>query len=450
MGSTPQSRPLMTRPPAISHSAPGDARLVEALCLVMFILVGTDVVSVVVGEGSPLIAQLRLLSYLGIVGLSIAYHRVVVGALLAAPWLTALIGMACLSVLWSISPATTLRGLVHFLGCTALGLLLGRALSLRGLILFLARLALTIAVVSLIAVALFPSARGVPPWDYVWRGIFSHKNALGSGCAILLPLVTHAAFAERGARRLLFSVGTLGLLILLAASFSRTSQIIAGIALCNLGLAVALPSRQQAWASASTAVFLFTVVGLPLLFSTALPGLFFESIGRQPTMSGRVPLWQTVWPWVEQRPWLGFGYSAFWDPLSRRVFEISLAPDIQYIPFYSHNGVIEVLLGLGAVGLALLSMVYLQVFVAIFRTMRKRPEALDLAPVLITLISFLLLNMTEAPVLQQNSLAWIIFVMFVVRLGTLARSASRHPNSSGTDETGRDASLSIRPSAPGG
>jgi O-antigen ligase len=97
---------------------------------------------------------------------------------------------------------------------------------------------------------------------------------------------------------------------------------------------------------------------------------------------------------------------------------------LRYIPWYSHSGVIETLLNVGTVGLMLMLVVIGAAFRAIFLTLLRRPDAHELALLLVFLVSFCLHNVAESNVLARDDMIWIIFVAIVVRLGALARAAS--------------------------
>jgi O-antigen ligase len=397
----------------------------QALCLLAVVLVGTDVLAITFGSESPLPGPIRWVGYLCIVATCFAYLRIVGAAAVCAPTLVALMLFVCASVTWSVDPAETARRLPSIVAPTLLGMLIGSALSVRGLVLCLAGLGVLVAVANLLAIAFVPEARGAPPWEDVWRGVFNHKNGLGGACAIVLPFMVYAALTVEGAwHRAVLFFGTVATLAILAASASRTAQITGTFAVLNLALAYVLRRRLVTWATATIALCLGMAALVALLFFADFADNVFRALGRKPTMSGRLPLWEHLWPWVEQRPWFGYGYSAFWDPDSPRVLGMAYEFRLRYIPWYSHSGVIETLLNVGTVGLMLMLVVIGAAFRAIFLTLLRRPDAHELALLLVFLVSFCLHNVAESNVLARDDMIWIIFVAIVVRLGALARAAT--------------------------
>ena len=394
-------------------------RVAATAAICVFLLMGPDLLMIAVGENRSLVRAVMAACSLGIVAVAVVFRRTLVSAARVEPFLAALVALVCASVLWSVNGGNTTARLPTFLTCTLLGMMTGRMLSLRSLVYLLASLGTLVALLSLAAVAVFPDARGLPPWDNTWRGVFGHKNGLGAACAFALPFTIYAAVVAEGLRRRFYALGTIGLLVLLFASESRTAQLITGIALLNLGIAMAFRQLQFSWSTITAIVFAATLLSMPLIISSGLAQTLFDIMGREPTLSGRLPLWKVVWPWIEQRPVLGYGYAAFWEPDSYRIRQITGHPSAQWEVYYSHNGALETLLDVGVVGLSLLLAAYARAFWAILCLLRRCPYAHDLAPIMIFLISFLLANITEASALQREDIIWIIFVAVVVRLQTL-------------------------------
>jgi O-antigen ligase len=89
-------------------------------------------------------------------------------------------------------------------------------------------------------------------------------------------------------------------------------------------------------------------------------GFIASAAGRDETLTGRTEIWARLLPVAMQKPLLGGGFGGFWTPRTRDVFRIS----------GSHNGYLDVLIGLGFVGLALVSIFLLS-------SCRKARQVLD-------------------------------------------------------------------------
>jgi O-antigen ligase len=95
-------------------------------------------------------------------------------------------------------------------------------------------------------------------------------------------------------------------------------------------------------------------------------------------LTGRVAVWQTVLEYIGDRPILGYGHDAFWS--ADRIEEISR---IRGWPVsHAHNGYIEMLANLGAVGLGLYMVVILLGTIQCSRQFLRGDDACGIASAL--------------------------------------------------------------------
>jgi exopolysaccharide production protein ExoQ len=87
-----------------------------------------------------------------------------------------------------------------------------------------------------------------------------------------------------------------------------------------------------------------------VLITVALagPDLLFEALGKDPNMTGRIPLWVEAAHAALERPVLGWGYDVFW---SRNSIEAQyIWQRIGWPAPNAHNGPLELALDFGLVG----------------------------------------------------------------------------------------------------
>ena len=123
-----------------------------------------------------------------------------------------------------------------------------------------------------------------------------------------------------------------------------------------VGFIIWLPSSTMSRRLTGFMASAMLVLALALVFqdtfSDKLNSIVFmgrESEEGASTLTNRTPLWNECMTYVEKKPWLGYGYDAFWTPY--RIYLISQHQGWS-VP-HSHNGYIELLLSMGIVGLVL-------------------------------------------------------------------------------------------------
>ena len=80
--------------------------------------------------------------------------------------------------------------------------------------------------------------------------------------------------------------------------------------------------------------------------------LFRSVVGRESTLTGRVPIWNLGLTFFYQKPLLGYGYGGFFD-LSTYSPAWQLWKEFTYFKTpHFHNSAIEMLTSLGIIGLA--------------------------------------------------------------------------------------------------
>jgi O-antigen ligase len=136
-------------------------------------------------------------------------------------------------------------------------------------------------------------------------------------------------------------------LILIVGAQSATALVLAAILAMNavlLVLAYRLPQMLKP-------LPLVLALAVAVVAMLVLPDYLLGLVGKDPTLTGRLPLWRTVFLSIQERPLLGYGYGAFWRGWagpSARVWTLHL-----WEPPHAHNGYLDLWLDLGLVGLAL-------------------------------------------------------------------------------------------------
>jgi len=164
------------------------------------------------------------------------------------------------------------------------------------------------------------------------------------------------------------------------------------------------------------------IVGYALLVAgmagTAILAMTWQDVllalGRDPTFTNRTRIWQLALEYIGFRPWLGYGFGAFWQETSAdaQIFWTSLG----FKTPHAHNSWLEIALGIGWVGLGVTVLGWLAVF---YRTLRvaTSPHAKHVAFCMALLVAILFENLSEYEFFRPGRLMWALFVAVLTYLG---------------------------------
>jgi exopolysaccharide production protein ExoQ len=343
-------------------------------------------------------------------------------------WL--LVGIALLSVLWSVAPDVTLRRGIALMGTTLLGVYVAMRFDLREQLHLLAW-ALGIAALASVIFALALPSFGVmsaPPTQGLggggntslllplvdkaegWRGIYTHKNAFGRTMALSAFVFFLLALRERRYRWVAWTGFGFSVVLLLL------SNSVTGLVIFLTILLIVPLYRVTRWPH--TVAVPFIVVAALLLGGAALWGVAHEGtvlglLNRDVTLTGRSDLWPAVIDMIEKRPWLGYGYNAFWQGWEGPSAYILLVA--QFDPGSAHSGYLELCLNLGLLGVVVFALGFVRAVVRAVNRARLTKASEGLWPAGY-LTYMLLYNLTESAILTRNSITWVLYVTVVLSL----------------------------------
>lgn len=321
-------------------------------------------------------------------------------------WLLALIAMVCLSCVWATDPVLSVRRAGAFVGSAVFAYYLVASFSRREILILLATALGVATTLSLVFVLLIPELGIADTFDQRgWRGIYLHKNTLGRLMALAVPIFVIVRRVLPQLRMMWWVLaGCAG--VLLIFSLSRTSLIV---------LVVLLPLLMTFSALRWHYTLLVPgIVGILVIGSLAASWVVGNAerlaarLDRDITLTGRTDLWESVFAQIEKSPWIGYGYSGFWLGYEGPSAAVWRANPWQ--PVHAHNGLLDVFVELGLLGLALFLFVLGRALLrsaTLVRVSRVPDAVWPLAYLTFVLLS----NITEAGILRQNSIFWIMFVV---------------------------------------
>ncbi len=261
--------------------------------------------------------------------------------------------LAAVSTIWSDAPMTSLRYGVQYMMTAFLGIFLARLMSPRRflVVFFLAFFVFCIA-------SIIDGRKGSSVEGMVLIGLTGSKNQMGyaaqllilSGLAVLLlrdvpqwlrgvamlslPIGIYVLLGVNSATALLMGIG--GAAMLLALWFTQRMQPGGRLALLLGGLVIVAP--------------------LTLLIPEGLQAwnyFLFDTLDKDPTLTGRTILWERADDLIARRPFFGYGYQAIWmgdsvdSTALKRLFGVTDGRT-----FHFHHQFRQVAVDMGLVGLA--------------------------------------------------------------------------------------------------
>lgn len=359
-------------------------------------------------SASVLHSILSILAYFIIVVVMLRSYRKMIRVCADNLIAFALPTLAFLSIIWSQFPSRSFLYAGFILLNTLFGLYLAarfRPLQQINLI------ALTgvVATISSFVLAIAYPAAGVDYKEEVggWQGIFPHKNVAG----LLLILFVLPVFCVRlpiSWQKSFRWVYTLLAMIFVIMTQSRTAWIIGFLLVGNVMLMPyirRLPGRERILASIVT---VFGSLFIAIL-AYAYQGEILIGLGKDPTLTGRTIIWGAAITAALKRPFLGFGYFAFWNGLRGESINVAIAAGDLSLG-NAENGVLQLWLELGLVGVFLLGL-------SLFRTCRNalillRSNTERYVDCYFMILVFTLLSLVDGMKLFYPHLwPWIFYVM---------------------------------------
>lgn len=371
------------------------------------------------GGGSNLINQVVFTSLFLLSLISLFVRRLDAIAIIKKEKLLTIFLVWCtLSILWSYSPFDSTKRLFRTISLFTVVLsLLVHTTSTKEILSFIKPILYLYIFLSLIACLTIHGA--IDPQFNTWRGFEDTKNNLGAVAVVCILLSFFIYKRETGYSKLLAAVAVVFSVGLLFGARSMTS-ILNFIIIMFLASLVSIDEIFKPLGlgrSASIILFLFgiTVVGSVIAIAPEVIGAFTESVGKDPSFSGRTDLWTAMFISIMQHPIFGTGYQAFWSvvppsPYLQHIFKLFV-----WIPNESHNGFIDITNEVGFVGL----FIFIAMLLRYFLNLRKLANP-DIWKWLI--IAAIIGNMQESYLIAfQQTPGALVMVAYLILFGQLWR-----------------------------
>jgi exopolysaccharide production protein ExoQ len=341
-------------------------------------------------------------------------------------WMMVILILA--STAWSDFPDITLRrGLIVF-GAACYGTYFATCFPFQKQIQIMATVFFASVVSSLVFTIVLPKygIMSMPPHIGAWRGVYIHKQNLGTQMSLMsaffLILLKSEFWREKKGLALL---GVVLSIFLVLASKSSTGLI--SVALLATCIHIFQWRRFRPDILAFIVITAILSIGSIVIYLVDNAAAIVGVLGKDLTLSGRDQLWGAILQMVNQRPLLGYGYEAFWYVTGQSSRPDLIWNMIGWDAPHAHNGLLEILLGLGWVGAGLFLITFINNIWRSLQRIALNPSATSYCS-MIFLIYIVLTNITEKNFFGSN-LTWILYVWmgFVPIVQLRSQTISNHP-----------------------
>jgi len=365
-------------------------------------------------EGDPLNRGIFLSGYLLSMVSFFLYPKSTFSLARGITFVWLLILLAAISILWSDFPALSFRRVIGILLTTFYALVLYLRFPSYQSFLHLLGAAFFIAILSSLFMVVLKPDWGIMsfPWRGAWQGVFPQKNILGRVSVIALLVFPMLISDSRSlGKRVFWSSAFILSFITLIGSRSVTSLVLAGtLAFTAMFIRVA-----RLWRKELVVFLLITLIiafGLGLLVSQN-DEFILDALGRDITLTGRVTLWQVLYPMGLKHPF-GYGFGAFMVGMEEGP-SAKVTSAIGWYPHHAHNGFLSLWLDLGWLGLVLgVILVAVILFQNLFPAIKGSKKELFLVLFMVFIVVY---SLVESVFLQVNNFYWVLLVYAYLATG---------------------------------
>jgi exopolysaccharide production protein ExoQ len=332
----------------------------------------------------------------------------------------AMLILAVISARWSASPQITLQMCIEVGLCTLFGCYLGSRYTTQRLMELLMFMGVVSGLLSILFALELPNYGIFQGYGGgAWQGICDHKNTLGISSVYLLSPVFFTDVYGRWGK---ISYGALQLFLIYMSQSRGAWGYTAGMLLFIgwIYLIRTITEREL--------IFMVVVSGIVIIL-LAFSVIHFwpvvaASLGKDSSMTGRTQIYYEVWQTITRQPWFGYGFGGFWFPGSLESQRIGLAigwPGIGY----AENGVLELALQIGFVGVGIVFWFMGRAFVQGLRLLRSPLYSPPVGWFLTILAIALLTNIDAGWFMTSDTLDWVLIVIACVSMNEIASLRKR-------------------------
>ena len=252
------------------------------------------------------------------------------------------------------------------------------------------------------------------------EGIVASRNLLGM--VALLGLIVFGVLLAAGSMRPGWEITWLvvaGLVFVLTRS--ATMILVAAIVLVALAFVLWTrrvgPERRRGVYLTAGGVLVATVTLLTVFWNNLL-----ELFGKGEDLTGRLDIWQSVIDLATERPWAGWGWVGYWNPLVEPFDDLAVRKGVVYLQ--AHNAWLDVWMQLGIIGLLAFAAIVIGAlwrswFLSVDRPVDASGRALPYSAAsmlpLLVLVDLIGQSLAESRILVESGWALLIAIAWATK-----------------------------------
>lgn len=373
-----------------------------------------------VSQGAPVMRAAWVLVYTITIVHLIQRQNQVLPLIRANKPLVFLVLFPFVSVLWSIDRSATLHAALTL----SLSALVAIDLSVRYTLVRQIRL-ICIALALVVGMSVFVELLlpgFIPGNEFqgsAWHGVLGTKNEFGRIVILWVSACLALPRQPRSAR--VAAIATGGVLAVLAQSAGAVGYLAVIVGLFMWLSVLKWRPKQRKIAIVASTIAVLLMFGFVAQNFSKLTTL----IGKDPSLSRRTDLWKMSLAAIQENPLLGYGYGAFWGKTSQPATLIR--EEVWNEAPHSHNGYIELALGLGLVGLGAYSLAFVTMARRSYLFYMDDQRSGGKWP-LIYLAFVSVYQLTESGVFAGDTTVWIAFCCLAFSLPQVSHDRVAPPS----------------------
>ncbi|GAB2174718.1 O-antigen ligase family protein [Dongia sp. agr-C8] len=372
-------------------------------------------------QHNPLNTSLYMIVLVGVGLLLWMRRREVMPVLASSKLIWIFMAWATASVAWSLDADLTVRRLILFYAPLLVALYAATrfdpatAIKLSGWAYFWTIVASAAVAVFLPNVGVMKDSWEALKWANLaegeklggdWSGILGHKNVLGFATLANTQIFAWRWYVEREKRWLFGPIILFGIFVAYK-SHSATSALLIALTLATYLFIHVLRKAQRL----RGLIFftMFVVAAAVLVAALLLPDQFTALVGKDATLTGRVPIWIVVLDHViPSRPIFGWGFNTYFIPENPDY--LRLVGIVGWPAPHAHNGYLNLAVELGIPGAVLGTLILLRLIIGAAQKLsdESAPWVLHM---LVFAVTFAILNMVESSLLRISD-NWEFALLF--------------------------------------